>query len=37
VAERNTDLTEQEAELLADEISREAIANLVDQGKIQFG
>lgn len=33
---RNQDLTEEDAENLADEISREAIENLVSQGKIKF-
>lgn len=36
VAARNTDLNEDEIEALADEVSREAIAALVNQGKVRF-
>lgn len=36
VAARNTDLTEEDIEALADEIGREAMDALVDRGKVRF-
>jgi prevent-host-death family protein len=36
VAARNTDLSEEEAEVLADEVSREAMEALIEQGRVRF-
>lgn len=36
VSERNKDMSREEAEKIADEITREAIDNLVKQGKVKF-
>lgn len=36
ISARNADLTDEEVEELADEISRETIQRMVDQGKIVF-
>jgi len=36
ISARNQDLTEEQREALADEISRDAIASLVQKGKIKF-